>query len=153
MRKIMCDQMLGSLASWLRFIGVDTFYATNTMDDETIMSTALKENRVLITRDKELIIRAQKKGISVIPLFSKVLDEQLKDVISHIDIEKSRILTRCSLCNSILNPIKKEKIKNKVPEKVYLHQSLFWECPVCDKIYWKGSHYDNILKKIQLLQQ
>ena len=107
MKKFICDQMLGSLASWLRFIGVDTFYATNKMDDETIMNTALKENRILITRDKELIIRAQKKSISVIPLFSKILDEQLKVVLSHIDIDKSRILTRCSLCNSVLKSIQK----------------------------------------------
>ena len=64
--KFLCDQMLGTLATWLRLFGFDTFYANAEMDDDELLKIAEKENRVLITRDKELIIRAKKKNIKVI---------------------------------------------------------------------------------------
>ncbi|MCK5031894.1 MAG: hypothetical protein KAR64_10545, partial [Thermoplasmatales archaeon] len=31
--KILCDQMLGTLAKWLRLLGFNTFYANNEMED------------------------------------------------------------------------------------------------------------------------
>ena len=53
--KFLCDQMLGSLAKWLRILGFDTFYARRDLQDEDVLNIAKKENRVLITRDVELV--------------------------------------------------------------------------------------------------
>ena len=55
--KFLCDQMLGTLAKWLRLLGFDTFYANDEIKDDILLLIAKKENRAIITRDKELIFR------------------------------------------------------------------------------------------------
>ena len=77
------------------------------------------------------------------------LDEQLKHVIKKEYIDEKMILSRCSLCNTVLVEIKKNDVKTKVPEKVYKNNDRFWFCSKCDKIYWMGSHYNKIKSKIK----
>jgi uncharacterized protein with PIN domain len=141
--------MLGSLATWLRFLGIDTFYSTDHLNDDEIINIAIDENRILITKDKDLIVRARKKNISVISMKTVDFDEQLKEVITNINFDIKRILTRCSICNTTLKSIEKNSIKDEIPLKVYQNQTRFWVCPYCNKIYWRGSHYDDIIKKIK----
>jgi len=147
--KFLVDQMLGTLAKWLRFFGIDTYYATQSIHDDELLHIAKEENRVLVTRDKELILRAKKRDIQVIPVFTRDLDEQLKKVLDQTTVDSTQILSRCSLCNTKLEFIDKKEIKDKVPEKVYQTNETFWICPECKKVYWRGSHYDKILQKIK----
>ena len=51
--KFLCDQMLGTLAKWLRIYGFDTFYANRDISDSELLDISKKENRILITRDKK----------------------------------------------------------------------------------------------------
>jgi uncharacterized protein len=151
--KLLVDQMLGTLAKWLRFFGIDTFYATQSIQDDELLEIAKKEHRVLVTRDKELILRAQKRDIRVIPVFTRDLDEQLNKVLENTNVDTTQILSRCSLCNTKLISIDKEQVKDKVPENVYQTNETFWICSNCHKIYWRGSHYDEIIQKIKSLNQ
>ena len=146
--KFLCDQMLGSLSKWLRILGFDTYFANNKMTDNELLNIAFKENRVLISRDKELIIRGNKKKIKTIELFSKNLDDQLRDVFKNFTINNKNILSRCILCNTLLINIQKNMIKDKVPELIFENNEKFWFCKKCDKVYWMGSHYDKIKLKI-----
>ncbi|MEK7805847.1 MAG: Mut7-C RNAse domain-containing protein, partial [Planctomycetota bacterium] len=50
------------------------------------------------------------------------------------------IFTRCLVCNGLLEPVAKEKIKDKVPPYVYSTQDEFDICPQCGRIYWSGTH-------------
>jgi len=147
--KYLCDQMLGTLATWLRLIGFDTFFPNDKTSDDEILEISKKENRVLISRDKELIIRAKKRNIKNIQLETVDLDEQLEIVLKNDKIDEKKILSRCSICNTLVKEINKVDIEDKIPEKVYLYKEKFWICPKCNKIYWKGSHYNKILKKIK----
>ena len=146
--KFLCDQMLGTLANWLRLIGFDTFYANSKIDDNELLDIAKRENRVIITRDKELIIRAKKKKIQICTPRSTDLDEQLSYVLEKVDVDEKSFFSRCSLCNSVLKEIKKEDAKKFVPVKAFEINDRFWFCPKCEKAYWKGSHYDKILRRI-----
>jgi len=146
--RFLCDQMLGTLAKWLRLMGYNTFYANNEMKDSELLQIAKKEKRIIITRDKELFIRGKKQNLKVIKIKSTDLDIQLKHVLNDIRINKEAIFSRCSLCNTLINKIDKDEIKNKVPEKIYKYKNLFWFCPKCGKIYWMGSHYNKIITKI-----
>jgi len=89
----------------------------------------------------------------VIPITSIDLDEQLSQVIAEISFDTDSILTRCSLCNSILKSIHKKEVQKKIPKKVYEYHHEYWICPTCKKIYWKGSHYDEIIKKIKIFSK
>ena len=150
--KFLCDQMLGTLAKWLRLFGFDTFYANSEMEDEELLQVAKKEDRVIITRDKQLIARGKKEKLPVIEMNTTGLDEQLTLVLKNVDIDQKAILSRCSVCNTILNEIKKSEVKNKVPGKIFENNEKFWFCSKCDKIYWMGSHYERILNTIEKIK-
>jgi hypothetical protein len=146
--KWLCDQMLGTLAKWLRIYGFDTFYADATIDDDQLMNIAQKENRILLTRDKQLVYQARKASLQVVELKAVDLDEQLQQVLQGVTIDKSLILSRCCLCNTVLESIEKNDVEKKVPKKVFDHHDRFWYCVKCDKVYWKGSHWDNMFNTI-----
>ena len=147
--KFLCDQMLGSLAKWLRLFGFDTFYATAEMDDDELIRVAKKEDRVVITRDKELMSKMKKQKLPIIELNITDVDEQLKIVLKDVSIDQKIVLSRCSVCNTILNEITKKDVKGKVPERVFENNDKFWFCSNCNKIYWMGTHYDKIINKIK----
>lgn len=151
--KLLCDQMLGTLAKWLRVLGFDTFYANNTTTDEGLIHIAKNEKRTIISRDKELIIRGKNKNLTAIEITSTDLDEQLNQVLKLIHIDEQYVLSRCTLCNTILKAIEKSQVEGKVPEKVFENNDRFWFCKKCDKYYWKGSHYEKIIHKIEEIKK
>jgi len=57
--KFIVDNMLGSIARWLRILGYDTVYDRNA-EDWAIVRRAQLEERIIITKDKGLHNRALK---------------------------------------------------------------------------------------------
>jgi len=149
--KFLCDRMLGTLAKWLRIYGFDTYYANNEMDDSRLLEISKDEKRILITRDKTLNQVARRENIKTIEIKTTDIDEQINAVLGEIKVDKTEILSRCILCNSKIKEIKKEDVKEKVPEKVFDNNEKFWFCKNCNKIYWKGSHYEKMFEKIDAL--
>jgi uncharacterized protein with PIN domain len=149
--KLLCDHMLGSLAKWLRILGFDTYYPDVSFDDDAVLDIAQQQNRVLLSRDKQLIQRGKKAHLAVLEIQTTNLLEQLTCVLSKIPVDEHTILTRCTLCNSPLQSIEKTKVKRYVPQKVYNTRPEFWYCPVCQKYYWMGTHYENMMEKIDTL--
>jgi uncharacterized protein len=49
--------------------------------------------------------------------------------------------TRCLECNSSLERVHKASIENQLPEETKSTYNIFYQCPTCRKIYWKGSHH------------
>jgi len=151
--KILCDHMLGSLATWLRILGFDTFYPDATMTDEEIIKRAKTEHRLLITRDKALFIKAKKEQVRTVNLQTTHLTEQLKQTLHTIPFDTSLMFTRCTVCNTLLKAVDKNTVKQHVPPKVFETKDVFWYCDVCDKYYWMGTHYDNMMRTINKLTQ
>jgi uncharacterized protein with PIN domain len=143
--RLLCDRMLGTLARWLRFMGHDVHYPTTDVEDEELIGIALDESRTLVTRDRAL---AQKVKGSIL-ITSTELEEQLRQVLAVIGEPESGALTRCGVCNSLLEHVEKSKVKGIVPDPVFERQEEFMRCPICDKIYWHGSHFDRIMKRIE----
>lgn len=143
--KFLCDEMLGKLAKWLRIIGYDVLYLKN-MEDEKIIENAMKEGRILLTRDKKL---AEKYKNSLY-IEEKDIDSQIKRVVEafKISMEEENFLSRCTICNVEIEKIEKEKVKGKVPENVFENMSEFWICKNCGRIYWAGTHWKNMKEKI-----
>lgn len=141
--------MLGTLAKWLRILGYDTKYVKH-MEDDEIFKVAKEEGRILITRDKMLSSKYEKS----IYLENNGLKEQIEKVmeITGLKIEKQKLLTRCIICNEKVERIKKEEVKGRVPERVYNTHDEFYICPECHRIYWKGTHFENMEKFIRRLK-
>jgi len=144
--KFVCDVMLGTLAKWLRILGFDTKYSKD-FEDEEILKIAEEENRVVLTRDKLLANKAKK----AVYINERNLDEQIKKVLNElkINVDEGKILTRCILCNVKVEKIEKEKVKGKVPSHVFENHNEFWICPNCQRIYWAGTHWQNMEEKIK----
>ena len=144
--------MLGTLAKWMRIYGLDTFYANNEIDDSNLIEICNNEGRVLITRDKNLIQRARREKIKTIEIRTTDINKQIKKAIPSKEINQRNVLSRCVLCNTLVDEIKKEEVEGKIPKKVFDKQDKFWICRKCNKIYWKGSHYDNMVEKIRQIK-
>lgn len=151
--KFLCDQMLGTLAKWLRILGFDVYFAERIESDDEIIDRAKAENRVILTRDKHLVQRAKRENLKAINIESTELDDQIRKVTSIYPVEEDKILSRCSVCNTILTKIDREKVKGKVPDRIYNRHSEFWYCKRCDKVYWKGSHWENMKERIEKINE
>lgn len=143
--KFVADTMLGRLARWMRLLGFDVLYP-ETVDDKELLKFA--DERIILTRDKEL---GKKENVFLIK--SVGIDEQLKQVMNELKLEIKAPLSRCSVCNQILVEADKKSVKNLVPERIYTNHDTFWRCPDCERIYWKGSHYDKIMKNVNSLSK
>ena len=150
--KFLCDQMLGTLAKWLRLFGYDTFYADGKISDNELLDIAQKEKRILITRDKLLTHIGRKKNLDVIKIKSTDIDEQLKIVLKNNIINEKQILKRCSICNNPIKLVNKNEIIDRIPKRVFENNEKFWYCNKCNKIYWTGTHYNKIIYKINKLK-
>lgn len=140
------DCHLGKLAKYLRFMRIDTLYFSQ-IDDNDLITLALEQNRIILTRDRAL---SRRKNIPVFFLESKELSHQLKTLNDHFYLqEQSSQLGRCIVCNAPLQVIEKPKVVQKVPEKVLRNFSYFEYCPHCDRIYWHGDHYRRMKKYLE----
>ena len=149
----MVDAMLGNLAKKLRFLGYDSTYFSS-IDDEKLIKIAESQKRILLTKDQQLIDIAKKQGIDAIRIQGDDEIEQIAQINTIVKLAKLEFNTnkaRCSLCNSILEPIEKHRIIGKVPEEILERVEEFWVCKGCKKIYWEGSHFEKLQKFVSEL--
>jgi len=147
--KLLLTRELGRLAKWLRILGFDTEYFKEA-NISSLVIQALRENRVIITRNHRL---PRSAGLKIVLIKEEKLKEQLREVLKALEISLDSVLmfSRCIICNEELAEIAKDKIKDRVPEYVFNTQEDFIRCPKCERIYWQGTHWGNveaILKEI-----
>jgi len=146
MIKFLVNSMLGSMAKKLRICGFDTVYKVHLKDDDLI-EMAKEENRILLTSDEELSLRALKRGVRSILIKGKNDEDRLVELFKALDIKDLYLeIIRCPLCNGELYEVEKEEVKNKVFPSVYKQHNKFYLCKRCGKIYWEGSHWEKIIK-------
>ncbi|MDH5717635.1 MAG: Mut7-C RNAse domain-containing protein [Spirochaetia bacterium] len=66
--------------------------------------------------------------------------------------KKIKPFTRCLLCNNLLESVDKNKIRHRLEDNTRKYYSEFYICKTCDKIYWKGSHYERMNTLIEKLK-
>lgn len=144
--RFMVDEMLGKLAKWLRTIGYDTVYYTGG-GDSALVQQALAEDRVILTRDSHLVKR--KLARKALFINSEHPREQFKQVVTELGLDaRSKLFTRCLVCNGELISVEKAYVQDKVPSYTYLTQGKFYECQGCKRVYWPGTHKDSMIQTI-----
>lgn len=144
--KFIADVMVGKLARWLRVLGVDVAYS-NTYEDDEIIRIASAENRVVLTRDTGLA--ARRSPVRFVLIQSDDYIQQIEQVIREFRLTNFEVFTRCLECNVVLTPVSKESVFDRVPPYVYLTQERFALCPSCNRVFWHGTHADQMLKRIR----
>ena len=153
--KFLADAMLGNIARKLRLLGFDCKYFAMIKDDQ-ILSIAKNENRTLITRNHKITNACKKQNISAIDIVSTDEISQIIEICKKINLSSCKIDTndiRCTICNGIIQPIKKEKIIALIPDKVAQNMQQFWMCDSCNQIYWEGTHIRNLQKFIDEINE
>lgn len=151
--KFIADAMLGSLTRWLRFLGYDTLCCETETDDEIL---AKIDERILLTRDKELILRARKRGYPVVNPGSGSIGSMLYQLKQELGIRfiANPAKSRCAQCNSSLLERSRDQIRGLVPSGSLRRHDRFWQCtnPSCQQVFWLGRHWIRIQKTLDKLE-
>lgn len=136
--RFVVDVHLGKLAGYLRMLGFDTSY-DNRASDEELARLSGQEKRILLTRDRGLLKRSLvTHGYCVRQTNPR---QQLAEVVRRFDLAGSvRPFVRCLRCSGLLQTVEKARIEHHLPPYAGQHQDTFYQCLVCRRIYWKGSH-------------
>src|SRR5690348_9953353 len=143
--RFLADCNVGRLARWLRALGYDASYHAH-IEDAALVREAAAEDRVLLTRDRDLIKRRviQSGAVRAILIRNDEVTKQLRQVFSELGLELKEALTRCIECNSELESRIPALVAERVPPYVRSTQSRYSECPDCGRIYWAGTHWQRM---------
>jgi len=147
----MVDHNVGKLAKWLRIMGYDTLFF-NGSNDSRLVAIALAEGRVILTRDTQIMQRGvvTKGHLKAILIQSDRPELQMYQVIEALNLDcQFRPFTLCLECNQPLVVRSKEQVKELVPPYVFQTQNQYMECPACHRIYWRGTHWQAMTKKLK----
>ncbi|MBI3930911.1 MAG: Mut7-C RNAse domain-containing protein [Chloroflexi bacterium] len=149
--KFIVDNNVGKLARWLRMMGYDTLFFAGS-DDSQMVATALAENRVILTRDTQIM----KRGVVTSGRLKAVLiqsdepERQMRQVVATLNLDgQSGLFTICLECNQSLEGRNKQQVQGLVPPYVFQTQSQYKQCPACHRIYWKGTHWQAMTRQLE----
>lgn len=149
--KFIVDHNVGKLAKWLRMMGYDTLFFTGD-DDWQMVTTALAEGRVILTRDTQIMRRGVVTSgrLKATLITSDKPDEQMQQVVETLNLDcQSGLFTLCLECNQPLEERTKQQMKDRVPPYVFQTQNQYVECPSCHRVYWRGTHWQAMTMKLE----
>ncbi len=134
-------------------MGYDSVFF-NGDDDSKMVKQALAEGRIILTRDTGMMRRRAISGgrVKAVLIESEEPERQMQQLINVIDLKgQSRPFTLCLECNQSLESRSREEVAGRVPPYVYRTQTQYMECPNCHRIYWRGTHWAAMARKIERL--
>ncbi|WP_323847217.1 Mut7-C RNAse domain-containing protein [Microbulbifer magnicolonia] len=145
--RFVLDCHLGRLAGYLRMLGFDSLFRGDYHDD-TLLRISVEQQRILLTRDLELLKRKQlQRGYYVRATKPR---QQAAEVIRRLQLASSiRPFSRCIACNGTLENVRKEEIRALLPENTDRYFDEFIQCRDCLRVYWKGSHYERMQRLVK----
>lgn len=147
--KFAVDAMLGRMARWLRFMGFDTLYTYARYPGE--IGRFVRDGRIFVTRNRKW---RNMEGVVIIS--ANDFDDQIIELARAIDLtipDDSEWLSRCGDCNALLEKVDRQSVAGKVPEYVWETFNEFFQCPLCGKIFWSGSHVERMERKLEELKK
>lgn len=145
--RFVLDTHLGKLAAYLRMLGFDSLYR-NDFRDEELAQISANQHRTLLSRDRGLLKRSVvKQGYLVRESHP---GQQLIEVVRRFDLSGPIApFSRCLHCNALLRPVAKELVNDRLSPNTRKHYDEFHICPQCNRVYWKGSHYQRMKTLIE----
>ncbi len=121
-----------------------------------MVTTALAEGRVILTRDTQIVKRRviTSGRLKAILIESDNPELQLRQVIDTLNLDyQFKPFTICLECNQPLLERSKQQVKALVPPYVFQTQNQYMECPACHRIYWRGTHWQAMTRKLKKFMQ
>lgn len=140
-RRFVLDVHLGTLARNLRLLGFDTWYRTMA-DDPLLAEVAVTEDRVLLTRDRGLLMRSEVVHGHCVR--SQEPFTQTVEVTRRYGLaDELRPFTRCLRCNGVLVDADLAEVTAEVPPLARAAPR-FSRCTSCGQVYWPGTHHGTL---------
>lgn len=146
--RLLCDEMLGSLARWLRAAGYDTALATPGTADGELLAQCVREERRLITRDRALA-EAANAEVAAILLPQGSLDAHARRLADDGGIDWMLApFTRCIADNTALDEAPSDRL-DAVPQPFRADPADLRFCPRCQRVYWPGGHVRRMTARLE----
>ena len=144
--KFIADINLGDIVRCMRTLGLDVYFDPS-MSSRDIIGVSCSEHRIILTKSRKLLkFKEVSHGILIRP---GTTTEQVIKIIDDLDIRKQiKPFTICLVCGFLLERVSKEQIEDRIPPKTKAFCDEYAYCRKCDKIYWKGTHYIRMKKRI-----
>ncbi|HEY1025478.1 MAG TPA: Mut7-C RNAse domain-containing protein [Sphingobacteriaceae bacterium] len=145
------DAHLGKLTRALRLLGFDTLYR-NDLTAKEILAIAERQDRFMLPRSARLTnARSLQPGFQI---RSEQPEKQLKEVINRFNLLPiSEPFRRCLKCNGMIAKVPKSEVIDGLRPDTIRFFNEFYQCTSCKTVYWKGSHYERMLKLISDLRR
>ncbi|KAK9060849.1 hypothetical protein SSX86_018029 [Deinandra increscens subsp. villosa] len=156
--KFLCDVMVEGLAKHLRCVGIDAAVPfSKKPETRELIDQAIKEKRVVLTRDAKLLRHEYLLGNQIYRVKSLLKNEQLVEVIETFELKicEDQLMSRCTKCNgrfiqkplSIEEALEAAKGFQVIPNCLFDRNIEFWQCTDCNQLYWEGTQYHNAVQK------
>jgi len=144
------DVHLGKLARLLRLLGFDTLYH-NDFTKQELVEISSKEERILLSRGMRFVKHFPSRYFMVSAEDPML---QLRELVNHFNLKEQFVpFSRCIACNGILESVSKESVSHLLEKNTNDNFSEFWQCTICRRVYWKGSHYERMLKTVEYINK
>ena len=153
--KFIVDNNVGKVAKWLRIMGYDATLFSGE-DDGRMVKVALAQNRVILTKDREVMKRrlVTSGKLKAILIESDDVETQLHQVVETFNLDYHfSPFSICLECNQRLVEKDKDVVRELVPPHVFKTQRLYMECPSCHRIYWRGTHWQAMSQELEKLTE
>jgi uncharacterized protein with PIN domain len=151
--KFIVDNNVGKLAKWLRIMGYDAVLFSEE-DDGKMVKIALAQNRVILTKDTQIMRRrlVTSGRLRAILVEDSDAKAQLQQIVEALNLDyRFRPFSICLECNQSLVERSKDEVRDLVPPYVFSAQSEYMECPSCHRIYWRGTHWQAMSRELEKL--
>jgi uncharacterized protein with PIN domain len=152
--KFVVDHNVGKLARWLRLMGYDARFFRGGSDAE-LVTIALKEGRIIVTRDTRIMQRrlVTNGKLKALLIESDQPLKQIRQLIDSLHLDyRFNPFSLCLECNQPLVERRKAEVKELVPPYVFKTQDQFRQCPSCQRIYWRGTHWRAMTQRLEGLE-
>jgi uncharacterized protein len=145
--RFLCDEMLGRLCRYLRAAGYDTAFASNGATDAELLRQCHAEGRLFLTQDT--LIREHKAANGIALILPHVPLDRLAELVgAHFGLDwTAHAFSRCLVDNTPLVPADDAAVA-RAPLDAHRPDEPLRHCPVCGRVYWRGSHYKRMRAKL-----
>lgn len=149
--RFVLDVHLGTLARRLGVLGLDADYATD-RDDVELARIADEEDRVLLTRDRRLLMRSRVR-YGFCPR-SDDPDTQVLEVVERfVSADDLAPFSRCPVCNDRLAVVATADVFDDIGQHTRATHDAFRRCPTCGRVFWPGTHVEQLTALVERVRE
>lgn len=144
--RFIADINIHDIARTMRALGLDVFQ-DSALSPQEIVDISINEKRIILTTSRQLLKR--KRVVHGIFVRQSNREAQIQKIVNCFSLKGlCKPFSRCLLCNTLLETVAKESVMERIPPKTRNYCNDFARCPSCDRLYWKGTHYQKIKAKV-----